>query len=93
MPAVCLAAYYCPFRCLVILYFRFEASGLPIDPVTDRARSMRSVSRRLARPPGFDFSVLSEFRQHLLASGPAQMLPDTLLDCLKAQGVLKARGR
>ena len=38
---------------------------------------------------GFDFSVLSEFRQRLLGSGPVQML----LDHLKSQGVLKARGR
>jgi len=42
---------------------------------------------------GFDFSVLSEFRQRLLASGSSQLLLDTLLDHLKARGVLKARGR
>jgi hypothetical protein len=43
--------------------------------------------------PGFDFSVLSEFRARLLALGSAQMLLDTLLAHLKARGILKAGGR
>jgi transposase len=43
--------------------------------------------------PGFDFSVLSEFRTRLLALGSAQSLLDTLLAQLKTRGILKARGR
>src|SRR5207302_1274034 len=43
--------------------------------------------------PGFDFSVLSEFRTRLLALGSAQSLLDMLLAQLKTRGLLKARGR
>jgi transposase len=42
--------------------------------------------------PGFDFSVLSEFRDRLLA-GPAEaLLLDKLLGRCRALGLLKARG-
>lgn len=43
--------------------------------------------------PGFDFSVLSEFRDRLLAGEAEQRLRDTLLACCRRQGVLKARGQ
>jgi transposase len=42
--------------------------------------------------PGFDFSLLSEFRDRLIAGGQAEKLLDLLLDTLKQRGVLKARG-
>ena len=42
---------------------------------------------------GFDFSVLSGFRDRLpKGSAPARLL-DQLLACCQAQGLLKARGR
>jgi transposase len=43
--------------------------------------------------PGFDFSVLSEFRQRLLQGQKEQVLLDVLLDELKKRGWLKARGK
>lgn len=43
--------------------------------------------------PGFDYSVLSEFRARLLAGQKAQVLLDTLLAVVQQRGLLKARGR
>jgi transposase len=43
--------------------------------------------------PGFDHTVLSEFRTRLLAGGAERLLLDTLLTRLRAQGLLKSRGR
>src|SRR5712692_7813900 len=42
--------------------------------------------------PGFDFSVLSEFRDRLLAGSAAELLLDKLLERCRAMGWLKARG-
>src|SRR2546425_8537382 len=42
--------------------------------------------------PGFDFSVLSEFRDRLLASSAEELLLDKLLERCRALGWLKARG-
>ena len=41
--------------------------------------------------PGFDFSVLSEFRDRLLASSAEEILLDKLLERCRALGLLKAR--
>jgi transposase len=43
--------------------------------------------------PGFDHTVLSEFRTRLLVGGAEQVLLDTLLMRLRARGLLKSRGR
>jgi transposase len=43
--------------------------------------------------PGFDFSVLSEFRDRLLAGSAAELLLDKLLERCCAVGLLKARGQ
>jgi len=43
--------------------------------------------------PGFDYSLLSEFRQRLLEGGQEQELLDTLLAACQQRGWLKARGR
>lgn len=43
--------------------------------------------------PGFDYSVLSEFRQRLIQSQRSQQLLDVLLQELKNRGLLKERGR
>src|SRR5215510_9137947 len=43
--------------------------------------------------PGFDHTVLSEFRTRLLTGGAERLLLDTLLTRLRAQGLLKPRGR
>jgi transposase len=43
--------------------------------------------------PGFDFSVLSEFRDRLLTGSAAERLLDKLLERCRALGLLKARGQ
>jgi transposase len=43
--------------------------------------------------PGFDFSVLSEFRDRLLAGSAEALLLDTLLERCRTLGFLKARGQ
>jgi transposase len=43
--------------------------------------------------PGFDHSVLCEFRARLLAGGAEERLLGRLLDACQARGLLKARGR
>jgi transposase len=43
--------------------------------------------------PGFDFSVLSEFRSRLVAEGAEHLLLESLLEACKERGYLKVRGR
>jgi len=43
--------------------------------------------------PGFDFSVLSEFRARLIDGLAERHLLDALLAACKARGRLRARGR
>jgi transposase len=43
--------------------------------------------------PGFDFSVLCEFRARLLEGGVEQRLLDKLLELLREQKLVKARGK
>lgn len=43
--------------------------------------------------PGFDFTLLHDFRQRLLLHDGAQSLLDTLLDTCKARGWIKTRGK
>ena len=84
-----------PWRLMLVTLLQFA------EDLTDRqaAEAVRSridwkyaLSLELS-DPGFDASVLSEFRGRLLDGGPAQTLLDTLLAHLKAQGVLKTRTR
>src|ERR687887_1993267 len=43
--------------------------------------------------PGFDFSVLSEFRDRLLTGSAEEQLLEKLLEWCQRQGLIKARGR
>ena len=43
--------------------------------------------------PGFNFSVLSEYRDRLIAGGMEQQLLDLLLEQFRERGLLKARGK
>ena len=43
--------------------------------------------------PGFDHTVLSEFRSRLIEGGAERLLLDTLLQHLRDRGLVKARGR
>ena len=42
---------------------------------------------------GFDFSILSEFRDRLVDGGAEQILLDALLDRCKTMGLVKPRGK
>ena len=43
--------------------------------------------------PGFDHTVLSEFRSRLIEGKAERLLLDTLLRDLRERGLIKARGR
>ena len=43
--------------------------------------------------PGFDFSVLSEFRQRLLVSGQQEQILSTLLQICRERGYIRERGK
>jgi transposase len=43
--------------------------------------------------PGFDFSVLSEFRDRLVGANAQRAVLDTLLDRLTEEGIIKVRGK
>ena len=43
--------------------------------------------------PGFDYSILSDFRVRLVSGGVEQQLLDVLLERFKSRGLLKSRGR
>lgn len=42
---------------------------------------------------GFDFSILSTFRQRLARGGKEHLLLDKMLDCFREKELLKARGK
>lgn len=43
--------------------------------------------------PGFDHTVLTEFRKRLLTGGAEDRLLNRILEVLREEGLLKARGR
>jgi transposase len=84
-----------PWRLVLVCIFQF------IEGLTDR-QAAEAVQQRIdwkyalaleLSDPGFDFSVLCKFRARLLAGGNEMQLFDVMLAHLKAQGLLKARGR
>src|SRR5258708_36165744 len=62
------------------------------DGVRDRV-SWKYVLGLALDDPGFDFSVLSEFRNRLIASEGGQHVFDVLLSQFKERGLLKSGGR
>jgi transposase len=85
----------CPWRLALICVLQF------VEHLSDRqaAEAVRSrIDWKYAlglelTDPGFDFSVLSEFRARLVAGNAAWRLLDTLLARLQVLGLLKQRGR
>lgn len=84
-----------PWRLALICVMQF------IEDLSDRqtAEAVRSridwkyVLGLELTDPGFDFSVLCEFRARLVAGGAEQQLLDTLLEQCKERGWLKQRGK
>src|ERR687894_669873 len=84
-----------PWRLALITIMQFR------EQLTDR-QAAEAVRARIdwkyllgleLTDPGFDFSVLSEFRDRLLAGSAEALLLDTLLERCRALGLLKARGQ
>lgn len=84
-----------PVRLALVSIFQF-LEGLSDRQAADAVRGRidwKYALRLELTDPGFDYSVLSEFRARLMAGGHEQMLFDKVLAHLRAQGLLKARGR
>jgi transposase len=85
----------CPWRLALVTLLQFA------ENLSDR-RAAEAVRGRIdwkyllgleLTDPGFDTSVLSEFRGRLVAGGAAEQLLDTLLVLCREQKLLSARGR
>jgi transposase len=83
-----------PWRLVLVLVMQY------IEGLTDR-QAAEAVRRCMdwkyvlsleLTDPGFDFTLLHDFRQRLLAHEAAQRLLDTFLSACKARGWLKVRG-
>jgi transposase len=84
-----------PAQLALITVMQF-AEGLSDVQAADAVRARIDWKDALAldlTDPGFDASVLSEFRQRLI-TGQAELLPfETMLTRVRDQGLLKAKGR
>jgi transposase len=84
-----------PWRLALVTVLQF-AENLPDRQAADAVRSRLDVKYLLGlelTDPGFDFSVLSEFRARLVAGDAACLLLDALLDRCRALGLVKPRGK
>ncbi len=84
-----------PWRLALVTVLQFA------DDLSDR-QAAEAVRDRLAwkyllglelTDPGFDFTILSDFRARLIEGGAEHQLLDALLDRCKAVGLVKARGK
>ena len=85
----------CPWRLALVTLLQFA------EDLSDR-RAAEAVRGRIdwkyllgleLVDPGFDASVLSEFRARLVAGGAETLLFDTLLGLCRERGLLRKRGR
>jgi transposase len=84
-----------PWRLALTTVMQF-AEGLSDRQAAEAVRSRIDWKYALSlelTDPGFDHTVLSEFRTRLVAGQAEQLLLDTLLSQLRERGLLKARGR
>jgi transposase len=84
-----------PWRLALISVLQF-ADGLPDRKAADAVRGRIDWKYALGlelTDPGFDASVLSEFRARLVTGSAERMLLDTLLVRCRDRGWLQARGR
>jgi transposase len=84
-----------PWRLALVTVMQF-AEGLSDRQAAEAVRGRIDWKYALGlelTDPGFDFSVLCEFRARLVAGSAEQRLLDALLEACKQQGYLKARGR
>jgi transposase len=84
-----------PWRLALVVVFQF-AEGLSDEQAAEAVRARIDWKYALSlelSDPGFDASVLSEFRGRLVNGGLEMHLLDAMLERLKTAGLLKARGR
>src|SRR5919205_4629243 len=84
-----------PFRLALVTVLQF-VEGLSDRAAADAVRGRLDWKYLLClalEDPGFDHTVLSEFRTRLLAGEAEALLFDTLLNRFREHGYLKARGR
>ncbi len=84
-----------PFRLALTLVMQF-AENLSDAQAADAVRARLDWKYALGldlTDPGFDASVLSEFRSRLIAGHAEQLLLDTMLTLFRDQGLLKPRGK
>ena len=84
-----------PWRLALVTVLQF-AEGLSDRQAADAVRGRIDWKYALGldlADPGFDFSVLCEFRARLVAGGLEQTLLDAMLARFRERGLLKARGR
>jgi len=85
----------CPWRLALVTVIQF-AENLPDRQAADAERSRIDWKYALAlelTDPGFDYSVLCEFRSRLLQSQAEQRLLETVLCLARERGWLKCQGR
>src|SRR5215831_6602232 len=84
-----------PAQLALISVMQF-AEGLSDAQAADAVRARIDWTYALAlalTDPGFDASVLSEFRQRLITGQAELLLFETMLTLFRDQGLLKAKGR
>ena len=84
-----------PWRLALVTVMQF-AEGLSDRQAAEAVRARIDWKYALGlelTDPGFDFSVLSEFRARLIDGSAERHLLDALLAACKARGLLRARGR
>jgi transposase len=84
-----------PARLALVTVLQF-AEGLPDRQAADAVRGRIDWKYALGlelSDPGFDFSVLSEFRARLIAGSAEERLLTAQLQLLQARGLVKAGGR
>lgn len=83
-----------PWRLALIVIMQY-IEGLTDRQAADAVRRCMDWKYALSldlTDPGFDFTLLHDFRQRLLVNNAAQRLLDTFLTLCKARGLIKARG-
>lgn len=85
----------CPWRLALVSVVQF-AENLPDRQAAEAVRSRIDLKYLLGlelTDPGFDFSVLSEFRARLVEGDQLSMLLDRIVEVCKDKGLLKGGGQ